>query len=338
MLGMLFSAGGEAMASATVLDVVRRAAARDGFIGLVVVVEDGKILATESIGSPLPFSRAVWRMDQPIPACSISKLMVAELTHRLVTAGKLRYEDSVRDHVPGLPKHLAPIRINDLLTHSSGLPDRSHAFMAQRQRPPLHALLGTRLEFPPGRKFQYNNLDTVLLGEVVEAKYRKPLLQLLRGELGLGSATLDLAGSVPAYRTVQGSVQFDDRRRFTNFGAAGGYVFTPADLVKFGWAQMGRFRPAAKPYLRFGFVTRGAFMYPVGKETVINRSGAIGSYSHDLVWVPGKDRFILRISNCGDAKLRLPYEGSGLDLELINLPRVTPAVPGPVVKAGLTGG
>jgi len=112
--------------------------------------------------------------------CSISKLFTAIAVMQQRDAGKLRLDDPVRDYLsyftlqPTSPDD-PPARIQDLLTHSAGVPRESthdywdepdFAFPTREQL--IAGLAKQRMLYPPERFFQYSNLGMALAGEIVE--------------------------------------------------------------------------------------------------------------------------------------------------------------------------
>ena len=93
---------------------------------------------------------------------------------QLVDAGKLRFEDPLGRHLPGLPPALAAVTLHQLLTHTSGagnyfMPQNRAAITAARTAADLVPLIAAQpLEFEPGSKMAYSNSGFVLLGAVVE--------------------------------------------------------------------------------------------------------------------------------------------------------------------------
>lgn len=116
---------------------------------------------------------------------SISKSFVAMAIHQLAQEGKLKLSDDIRNVLPGVALPPAPpISLNQLMEHSSGLPDDAPLFPHTPD-----GLLWSA--FPPGSAWSYSNTGYDLLGKVVERIDRTPLAQSLRRRIfePLGMAT-----------------------------------------------------------------------------------------------------------------------------------------------------
>src|SRR5262249_61402231 len=70
---------------------------------------------------------------------SVTKQLTAASIMLLVRDGRLRYEDTLVQALPGFPAYGSAVTIRHLLTHTSGLPDYDHLIQhaANRNRPLL---------------------------------------------------------------------------------------------------------------------------------------------------------------------------------------------------------
>jgi CubicO group peptidase (beta-lactamase class C family) len=164
---------------------------RQEFAGIVTVIGRGDgIISHEAIGFlDLAHTQAMPK-DALFRIASMTKPITAIGIMILVDEGKLAIDDPVERHLPEfrgqklvaertdqtvvLRKPRRPIAIRDLLTHTSGLPDRtplqadiflrrnrslSEAAMAYSQMP---------LEFEPGTSWAYCNMGIDVLGRLIE--------------------------------------------------------------------------------------------------------------------------------------------------------------------------
>lgn len=109
---------------------------------------------------------------------SMTKLMTADLVLREVQAGRLALDDLILDRlsVAAEPQHerLSQITVEHLLRHSAGF-DRlkSTDFMVVRNKRPwcpyeAGPLAEVRLDFSPGERYAYHNLNYCLLGILLQ--------------------------------------------------------------------------------------------------------------------------------------------------------------------------
>lgn len=127
---------------------------------------------------------------------SVSKTFTATATLMLEERGKLSVDDDVRKFLPELPIYQPnrPIRISDLLHHTSGLPDYmdledvparnkgfwvnedyAKEFARQRKAFPL--------DFPTGQKYDYNNTNFMLLALIIQRISQKSFGKFMHDEI-----------------------------------------------------------------------------------------------------------------------------------------------------------
>jgi CubicO group peptidase (beta-lactamase class C family) len=123
---------------------------------------------------------------------STSKQFTATAILLLVQAGKLTLDDSLSQHVPGLPAWAASVTVAQLMHHTSGIPDYIGLLRAEgyqysdhtTQDQALKALAAApNLEFEPGTKYEYSNSNYLLLGEIVHQVSGQPLPEFLNAQI-----------------------------------------------------------------------------------------------------------------------------------------------------------
>lgn len=115
--------------------------------------------------------------DSQFDLASVSKQFTAMAVMILAERGKLNYDDPIRKWIPEMPEFDSsrPIKLRDLLNHTSGLPDYlflmkggDNAF-SQTTCFDVPALFkDKKLKHPTGSKFDYSNTNYALLPVVVE--------------------------------------------------------------------------------------------------------------------------------------------------------------------------
>jgi len=87
----------------------------------------------------------------------------------LVEDGKIRLDDSIRKHLPNVPRNWAPITIRQLLNHTSGLPVTPNGdFRVDYTDDQLLDIIGKQeLNFPAGTRWHFSYADYVVLGILV---------------------------------------------------------------------------------------------------------------------------------------------------------------------------
>jgi CubicO group peptidase (beta-lactamase class C family) len=144
---------------------------------------------------------------------SLTKPLTAVLL--LHQRGRLSLEDDVRKHLPELPEppQGRPVRMSDLLHHTSGLPDYMQFKDVKGAHPGyltnddyLKAWARYPAKEPPGERYRYNNSNYLLLASVVERASTKSFGAFLHDEvfrpLGMNSSWVyegpDAAAKAPA--------------------------------------------------------------------------------------------------------------------------------------------
>lgn len=120
---------------------------------------------------------------------STSKQFTAATIALLVQDGKLSFGDDVRKYIPELPIYGAPITIDNLMHHTSGLRDyvglvvlAGHSLEEATTDSQALALVvhQRHLNFPTGSRYEYSNTGYFLLSVIVQRVTGKPLADVER--------------------------------------------------------------------------------------------------------------------------------------------------------------
>ncbi|MCC6537952.1 MAG: beta-lactamase family protein [Bryobacterales bacterium] len=168
----------------------------------LLVARGGKIALHRGYGQLAPVAGA-----RPVTPgtvfllASITKPLTACALMQLVERGRVSLNDPAHLYLPGLQHR--DIRVRDLLSHTSGLPDMLPENTAlRRAHAPLSDFaaraLTTPLLYPPGPDFRYQSMGTLLAGEIVERVSGLKLREFERREifepLGMKDSSLGLGG------------------------------------------------------------------------------------------------------------------------------------------------
>ncbi|HEY2909483.1 MAG TPA: serine hydrolase domain-containing protein, partial [Gemmataceae bacterium] len=92
----------------------------------LVIVKDDKIVLLQGYGQKAIDKPEPVTPDTLFPLASCTKAFTSTLLAMLADEGKLRWDDRVRDHLPGFklsdPNADALVSIRDLLSHRTGVP------------------------------------------------------------------------------------------------------------------------------------------------------------------------------------------------------------------------
>ena len=150
----------------------------------VAVVKDGKTVYQRAFGMA-DGPKQMRATDATVYHWwSMTKIATAIAVMQLRERGRLRLDDSVRQHLPWfdvqyLTADRPTITLRHLLNHSSGLPDTVPAIIGwvhhddePRNQTALvqkHLSSYAKLQFEPGSKAVYSNFNYMVLGAVIEA-------------------------------------------------------------------------------------------------------------------------------------------------------------------------
>ncbi|HEV7352492.1 MAG TPA: serine hydrolase domain-containing protein [Brevundimonas sp.] len=162
------------------------AAAARGFMGGVLVARGDEVLFRQVYGPADVRTGAPLKLDSRFLLASVSKQFTAAAILRLQDEGVLKVSDPVCRWIQPCPEAWAGIRLEHLLTHTSGIPDlmaRPGWGLARVTPKTLSQLTadsaGYGLQFQPGEKVRYDNAAYNLLADVVERASGRPYLAYL---------------------------------------------------------------------------------------------------------------------------------------------------------------
>jgi D-alanyl-D-alanine carboxypeptidase len=226
-----------------------------GLPGMVVgVVSDQQMVWARGFGLASVSGKVPMTPQTKFRMASHSKLFTATAVMQLREQGKLHLDDPVSKHLPwfavtSVRPDDPPITIEELLTHSSGLPREAAdhwTTFAFPTREELKALMPKRqAAFPAETRWKYSNLAYTLAGLIVEQVSGEPwadyVTRHIYQPLGMGNSSVDK--DVPGLATGYGRRMPDGSRATMPFvdargmAAATGITSTVEDMARFVSAQ-----------------------------------------------------------------------------------------------------
>jgi D-alanyl-D-alanine carboxypeptidase len=204
---------GTARSADTALDqaLARFVRQADGPPGVAVVVQRGGRAVLHHAGTADLATGAPIRAFESMRLASVAKAFSGAVALSLVAAGRLSLSDTVGQRVPGLPHAWARVTLQELLQHTSGIPDFSKTKEFEKallksllKAPPPLGLLSfapKKLNFRPGSRYKYSNSDNIIVGLMAEAatgkSYEKELRQRVFVPLGLENTSLPGGAQLP---------------------------------------------------------------------------------------------------------------------------------------------
>ncbi|MDT9600721.1 serine hydrolase domain-containing protein [Sphingosinicella rhizophila] len=223
--------------------------------GVIVAVKDGRQIYRAAIGYADRERRLAVDADRTMfNIASISKTFTATAVAQLVTQGRLDYDDPIDRRLRNLAPRLASsrqIRVGELLSHRSGIPDR---FLGGSCRGPdcrsLAVFLRERLpaqRVPSGRFVSYANTGSSVAGlmvaDITGSSFGDYLRRHIFAPAGMAHSRFDFPGEPPA---AAGDAfpalayEADGRNRLVRSPPYFS-VFSPAGQVAASGADMGRY-------------------------------------------------------------------------------------------------
>lgn len=117
---------------------------------------------------------------------SLSKTFTALAVMQLKERGRINLAKPLAQYLPDVPKSWRAITVHHLLSHQSGLPDGLNVWpRSQLNALDYKALMKRmnahpKLDFEPGRKAAYSNINYMLLAQVVEVVSGEPFADYLK--------------------------------------------------------------------------------------------------------------------------------------------------------------
>jgi CubicO group peptidase (beta-lactamase class C family) len=155
----------------------------------VLAVDNGEVIFEQGFG--------LADVEQNVPCtpttnfrmASVSKQFTATAIMILVDQGKLALDDTLDKFFPAFPDYGKQITVQQLLTHTSGLPDYEELIpegttLQLDDLDIVQMLLATKEPlFEPGSKWQYSNSAFVLLGMIAEIAAEQPFHQFMANQI-----------------------------------------------------------------------------------------------------------------------------------------------------------
>jgi CubicO group peptidase (beta-lactamase class C family) len=318
-----------------------------GLPGLAVgVVSDQELVWAKGFGVADTAAKTAMTPQTRFRMASHSKLFTATAIMQLREEGKLRLDDPVRTHLPWFSVKPAdpddpPITIEELLTHSSGLPREAGAHWTTFNFPTSEELRGLMADrqapFPPETRWKYSNLAYAVAGMVVEQvsglKWADYLQRHIFDPLGMKSSSVDrnADGMAVGYgrRRPDGTRAVNPFIDAKGMAAATGLTSNVEDMARFVSAQFRKGRRGGARILSTGSLREmhrirvlestwtngnaiGFAVRKTGDKVYVSHGGSYPGYqTNTLIWLDGKVGVIV-LTNADDGN------PGGIATELMN--------------------
>ena len=233
---------------------------------VMLLARHGEVVFREAVGYQDVESQEAMHTSTIFQIKSMTKPVTAVGIMILIEEGRLTLNDPVEMHLPefkgqtltqtsdsdeqpGMQQPVRPITIRDLLTHTSGMPQRHNTSLTDPELETLEEVVATNaqhlLEFEPGTNVQYSNLGFQTLGRIIEVVSDMPYERFLRERIFLPLGMKDSFFTAPPekrgriasiYELVDGKLTKSDRDPSLQFrfpSPSGGMFSTAADMFVF---------------------------------------------------------------------------------------------------------
>lgn len=196
-----------------------------GAAGVAIEVRDGDDVVEAALGSADLAGEVEADPAQQVRIASISKSVLAVVMLQLVEEGELTLDTTVDEVLPGLLDEApAPVTVEQLLAHTSGIPDHVGALVptvddlpAIEQAHQPQALVDVALEqgwlHEPGSEFAYSNTGYTVLGLMAEELTGRSVPDLMAERVlepvGMSSTTYPEGAEMPDDDAMQSVMTID---------------------------------------------------------------------------------------------------------------------------------
>nr|WP_246223188.1 serine hydrolase [Alteromonas profundi] len=138
----------------------------------LAVIQHNKVVKSASYGIANIQDGVKVDKDTVFNIASMTKAFTCVAVMQLVEQGKVDLHASISTYIEGLPTSWKKITVNQILTHSSGLPDvMNEGFYlidSAGEEPSWQAVKQREVLFEPGEAFHYNQTNYLLAGQIIQ--------------------------------------------------------------------------------------------------------------------------------------------------------------------------
>jgi CubicO group peptidase (beta-lactamase class C family) len=289
-----------------------------------IVVKDGKVVLRKGYGMANLELGVAMAPEMVFELGSVTKQFTAAAILLLQERGQLKVEDDITKYLPDWPTHGQTITLENLLTHTSGIPSYTglpewFPHMREDLKPADVAALfkDKPLEFNPGEKWAYDNSGFFLLGMIIEKVSGKSYEDFVEAEifhkLGMTHSRYGHPEEIVPRRATGYS---KDEKSFENASfismtqpyAAGSLMSTVDDLAIWDRALAGETllkrasldRMFTAAHLKSGLSTHYGYGMGVSDfqgKRLLQHGGDINGFTTVVTFVPEEKLFVAILSN-----------------------------------------
>jgi CubicO group peptidase (beta-lactamase class C family) len=150
----------------------------------VVIIQHNKAVKTASYGIANIQDSVKVDKDTVFNIASMTKAFTCVAVMQLVELEKIDLEAAISTYISDLPRPWQQITVNQILTHTSGLPDfmneRFQLIDSSGEEQSWQAVKQKKMLFKPGTAFHYNQTNYLLAGQIIEKVSGRSYSALIR--------------------------------------------------------------------------------------------------------------------------------------------------------------
>jgi CubicO group peptidase (beta-lactamase class C family) len=299
------------------LETITTRAAALGFTGSVLAARKGEILFAGGVGLADPKQQLANDANTLFELASATKQFTGAAVCRLVEMKRLKLDDGIAEHLPGIPADCAKITIRHLLQHTSGIPRSNSRGGGTDLAAALKSFLAGGPKHTPGSHWEYWNQGYALLSEIIARAGKRDYVTFCRQQL-FAKARMQTACFTgdPAPRGLTVAIGHSERgdrsaleHPYGSYGfqyrGMGGAVVNVWDLWAWDRALCGQkvLRKASKRALfepGLGDYALGWHVRGKGQSLVQFHGGAVRGFGCELRRYPGVDGCLFVLCNRDD--------------------------------------
>jgi CubicO group peptidase (beta-lactamase class C family) len=292
---------------------------QNSFSGTILVAKNSRTIFHKSYGLAYRSTPDTIQNQYRYSIASVTKLFTSIRILQLQEEGTLSLDKPVVDYLPDFKAQIPEqVTLHHLLLHTSGLPEEKDRVYQHKYKPADMAreVLSYKSKNTFGQ-FNYNNLDYILLGLVIENLkgqiWEKEIEEAILTPLNMNSSGFLSYGYYPrnfayTYSKRWNGLKQDPLLYIENFYSAGSMYSTTSDLLKLDQALYSNqlltdegLKLLAKSYPEHNHAGYGVwnYKYPYanGKPTIMERRGKILGANVVLVRLTDENYTIIILSN-----------------------------------------
>ena len=291
----------------------------------ILIARQGDVIYKKAFGSANVELNVAMQPDMVFKIGSITKQFTAIGILQLVEKGKISLQDSLQKYIPKFPSKGYTITIENLLTHTSGIPDYADAdttknpYSERLDYTPQQIIKYfdyMPLEFRPGTKYKYSNSGYLLLAYIIQQAsgqgYHQYMMENVIKRAGLqhtffGEEHIIIPNRVEGYTRDKGFFENCEYQTSSMAFGCGDLMSTTEDLFQWNKALLSytlvskeMLKKAFSPYrLDDGLYTTygyGWFIDSFGIKR-IHHEGQVSGFTAFENYYPDKDVYISILTN-----------------------------------------